>query len=135
MNNLPTDVKRIQVNVIKETLNQPARKLKLDDNGMLTLRMPDGSILKGNPVDLFNSDNDIRVVHEVDLRRLPRVNRVALLDDDERSFLEAVEKFPGAKHAWGGVYIREDKEPVWKRPEELGLVECVGSWKWNPILG
>ena len=132
MNNLPTDVKRIQVNVIKETLNQPYRKIKLDENGMLAIRLHDGSVALGT---LVASGNDIRVMHEIDPKRLPRVVRVALLDDDERSFLEAVEAFPGVKHAWSGVYLREDKDPVWKKPEEFKLVECVGFWKWNPILG
>ena len=51
-------VERIQVNVIKETVNQPTRELKLDENGMLAIRLPDGSVVRGTPVDLFNSDND-----------------------------------------------------------------------------
>lgn len=134
MDNLPKGVERIQVNIIKETVNQPTRELKLDEKGMLAIRLPDGSVVRGTPVDLFNSDNDIRVMHEIDPKRLPRVARVALLDDDERSFLEAVEASPGAKHAWSGVYLREDKDPVWKKPEELKLVECVGSWKWKPLF-
>jgi hypothetical protein len=34
MDNLPKGVERIQVNVIKETVNQPTRELKLDENGI-----------------------------------------------------------------------------------------------------
>lgn len=48
------------------------------------------------------------------------------LNEEERAFLRMVILFPGAK--LGSL----EANGQWHRPENLGLVTCVGSWKWRP---
>ena len=51
------------------------------------------------------------------------------LSPDERAFVELVRQRPGHKLNSGDA-LGPDGESLWKRPEELGLIECVGSYKW-----
>lgn len=53
-----------------------------------------------------------------------------MLTDAEIIFLKHVIQNPGSKLD-GGESWNEDS-PLWNRPEELGLITCVGSYKWEP---
>lgn len=48
------------------------------------------------------------------------------LTADEVSFVLDVYRYPGAKLAL------DAEIAAWRRPEKLGLVTCVGSYKWRP---
>ena len=62
-----------------------------------------------------------------------------LLTEHEAAFVEWVYRNPGSRFD-GGIaqhWVDEGSEHGatlchWKRPEELGLIECVGSYKWVP---
>jgi hypothetical protein len=55
----------------------------------------------------------------------------AVLTKYEADFVRAVVRNPGGKHPWNSV-MTEGARPLWERPEELGLVRAVGSFKWEP---
>ena len=134
---METPVDNIKLNIIREKISTATRELKLDEEGKMTVRLADGSIVKGTPVELLGSREDIVIRHPIDeVLLLTREERILLLDEEEKAFLDAVTAFPGCKHAWGGDHFRSDsgKEAVWKKPEALKLVECVGSWKWKPTI-
>lgn len=49
----------------------------------------------------------------------------------EAAFVELVKARPGCKLGHDQVF-GENTYPLWRKPEALGLVECVGSYKWKP---
>lgn len=51
------------------------------------------------------------------------------LSEDETKFLELIRANPGYKFNSGEAYDR-DGNSVWGRLESLGLIRCVGSYKW-----
>lgn len=55
----------------------------------------------------------------------------ALLTKYEADFVRAVVASPGAKHAYTGP-APESGPSVWTKPEQMGLVVCIGSYKWEP---
>jgi hypothetical protein len=59
----------------------------------------------------------------------------SVLSPAEADFVRRVVMSPGAKlnggEAWG-ITTEEHTSPLWEKPEELGLIECVGSYKWIP---
>jgi len=56
----------------------------------------------------------------------PAVSCETALTADEADFVLKVLRSPGCKISdWSA-------NGQWKRPEELGLVTCCGSWKWQP---
>lgn len=55
----------------------------------------------------------------------------SVLTDDEAGFVRLVFNNPGAKLN-GGEAFGEDGESLWTRPENIGLIECIGSYKWKP---
>ena len=59
----------------------------------------------------------------------PQGERVAL-SADELKFLEAIAMNPGAKLN-DGIASSEDGNSLWVRLEDLGLIECIGSYKWK----
>lgn len=58
---------------------------------------------------------------------------LARLRDDELAFLNLVIQAPGAKLSSEQIF-GEDMHPLYREPERLGLVRCVGSYKWEPTL-
>ena len=52
-----------------------------------------------------------------------------VLSEDEAKFLELIRANPGYKFNSGEAYDRNDN-PMWGRLESLGLIRCVGSYKW-----
>lgn len=60
------------------------------------------------------------------------VEKMQQLDDGERSFVFSVIRSSGGKYPHNSSsYKRDGKTPLWKLPEELGLISCTGSWKWD----
>lgn len=57
----------LEVKVIKKELNVKTRSLKLDAQGRMAIRFPDGSTLLDTPENLFGGKEDIRVVNDVSL--------------------------------------------------------------------
>ena len=63
-----------------------------------------------------------------------------LLTEPEAAFVEWVHRNPGCKANDGDLAQHWESDGSehgvilchWKRPEELGLIECVGSYKWAP---
>jgi hypothetical protein len=51
------------------------------------------------------------------------------LSEDETKFLELIRANPGYKFNSGEAYDR-DGNSMWGRLESLGLIRCVGSYKW-----
>ena len=51
------------------------------------------------------------------------------LTKEEANFVQRVEQTPGFRQfqAFG-----TDSKPLWLNPEKLGLIHCVGSYKWAP---
>lgn len=60
----------------------------------------------------------------------------SVLSKEEAEFVRAVVANPGSKEVGRtyGTVNREDgsEHPLWHRLEELGLLNCVGSYKWEP---
>jgi len=61
-----------------------------------------------------------------------------LLSKEELGFVMAVAANPGSKYPGGygadwDVFYPEGKPALFKKPEELGLIKSVGSFKW--VLG
>lgn len=60
-----------------------------------------------------------------------------LLSKEELGFVMAVAAYPGTKYP--GSYVAgmdiypEVGEPLWVKPQELGIIKPVGSFKW--VLG
>lgn len=61
------------------------------------------------------------------------------LTPEEIDFVECVFNNSGCKYprAAGSfsTYDEETKtggDPLWKKPEQLGIIECIGSYKWRP---
>jgi hypothetical protein len=56
------------------------------------------------------------------------------LSKNEIDFVLLVYKSPGCKLNGGEAFCEENDlaVPLWKKPEALGLIECVGSYKWMP---
>lgn len=52
------------------------------------------------------------------------------LSADELKFLEAIAMNPGAKLN-DGIASSEEDNSLWVRLEDLGLIECIGSYKWK----
>lgn len=57
-----------------------------------------------------------------------------ILTDEEEAFVAAVFHYPGSKYPVVD-HSNIDGSAVWRKPEDLGLVECVGSYKWKPVEG
>ena len=63
-----------------------------------------------------------------------------VLTDQEARFVKWVYRNPGGKCNDENVAQRWEDDGTefgaifshWEKPEALGLVECVGSWKWKP---
>lgn len=60
-----------------------------------------------------------------------------LLTKEEIQFVKDVILNPGCKLSNVFLWIDDGSEygtslALWKKPEELGLIECVGSYKWVP---
>lgn len=58
------------------------------------------------------------------------------LTDEEIKFVELVYENPGYKLYDCRTYVNEGKEyptciNLYENPEKLGLIECVGSYKWK----
>jgi hypothetical protein len=53
------------------------------------------------------------------------------LSKNEIDFVLLVYKSPGGKLNGGEAFCEESDPsvPLWKKPEALGLIECVGSYK------
>jgi hypothetical protein len=70
---------------------------------------------------------------------LPILEAIARLTPEEVAFLRRVHERPGGKlngdgEASDSVEIAPDQwqsRAFWEAPERLGLVECVGSYKWR----
>lgn len=60
---------------------------------------------------------------------LPQGEPVAL-SADELKFLEAIAMNPGAKLN-DSIASSEEGNSLWVRLEDLGLIECIGSYKWK----
>lgn len=56
------------------------------------------------------------------------------LTDAERAFVELVAANPGKKLGHREAFDADDN-PLWRKPEQLGLIECLGSYKWRRIDG
>ena len=59
------------------------------------------------------------------------------LSDSEIEFVEKVYLNPCCKIRKTKEYIDDGSEygtfvALWKKPEKLGLIECVGNYKWKP---
>lgn len=67
----------------------------------------------------------VRQPEQEDTARLIRPSE--LFNASECEFIELVCKNPGGKLS-GAI----GNDAPWKRPEEQGLVRCVGSYKWEP---
>ena len=54
--------------------------------------------------------------------------------DDECTFVDAVYRHPGVKidNPYGKTSSDEEEGPLWKHPEELGLIQVVGTYRWIP---
>jgi hypothetical protein len=59
----------------------------------------------------------------------PASSQAEMLSADEINFVERVRQRPGHKLNSGEAQ-GSNGEPLWKRPEELGLIQVVGSYKW-----
>ena len=55
------------------------------------------------------------------------------LTSPEFKFVQLVERNPGCKlqPPYEG-YAEHEIQTPWKNPEKLGLIHCVGSYKWEP---
>jgi hypothetical protein len=56
------------------------------------------------------------------------------LSKNEINFVLLVYKSPGCKLNGGEAFCQENDQSIalWNNPEALGLIECVGSYKWVP---
>jgi hypothetical protein len=56
------------------------------------------------------------------------------LSKNEIDFVLLVYRSPGCKLGSGEAFCQENDQPIalWKNPEELELIECVGGYKWVP---
>lgn len=56
------------------------------------------------------------------------------LTKEEAEFVLTVYRCPGSKLDWGIAWRDEGDKRIsnWKKPEELGLIKCSGSYKWEP---
>lgn len=72
--------------------------------------------------DLTRLDEEMRAPAEGDGQQLTEA---------ERDFVGLVRIYPGRKLN-SGEAEGPNGEPLWKRPESLGLIKCVGSYKWVP---
>ncbi len=50
---------------------------------------------------------------------------------EEIEFVKLVYQHPGSKLN-GGEAQGEHDENLWETPEKMGLIKCVGSYKWVP---
>jgi hypothetical protein len=57
---------------------------------------------------------------------------VADLSEAELAFVELVKANPGKKLSHNDAFDA-DSYPLWKKPEQLGLIECLGSYKWRAL--
>ena len=71
----------IKIRTERVVLDQPTRRLKLDELGRMKLKFPDVSTAVGTPLELFGFNRDIRVARSLDLDGL-------LLDAIEKELLE-----------------------------------------------
>lgn len=61
-----------------------------------------------------------------------------LLSQEEANFVRAVYRSLGSKHPYPDQIWEDDGSEygtllcLWEKPEKLGLIECVGSYKWRP---
>lgn len=55
---------------------------------------------------------------------------VEMLTEDEKRFVSLVFLNQGCKLSADIDSSDYDQPPVWEKPERLGLVKCVGSYKW-----
>jgi hypothetical protein len=60
--------------------------------------------------------------------KLTKLNDI--LTEAEVKFVEMVYACPGCK--LHDVFSPDDGSALWDRPERLGLIECVGGYKWKP---
>lgn len=56
-----------------------------------------------------------------------------VLTNEERHFLKTICALPGSKLNGGSIW-GDDGKSLWPRLEALGLIECVGSYKWRPTF-
>lgn len=71
----------IKIRTERVVLDQPTRRLKLDEQGRMRVRLPDGSCAVGTPMELFGFNRDLKVVRSLDLDGL-------LLDAIEKEIME-----------------------------------------------
>jgi len=53
------------------------------------------------------------------------------LTEAEAAFVELVKSRPGQKLSWDEA--TSDNKPLWRAPEAVGLIKCIGSYKWMPL--
>lgn len=61
-----------------------------------------------------------------------KANALWELTDDELNFVQRVERNSGCKLSDATVYRGDEIITPWTKPEKLGLIHCVGSYKWEP---
>lgn len=88
---------------IKLHLNVSNVKVTVNSDGSYTIDPTDQPRLQGEPVELST---------------------------EELRFLDAVALNPGSKLN-GGIACGEEGNSLWPRLEALGLIECLGSYKWQ----
>lgn len=114
-------------------------------------RLPQAAQLAGDERAAFETDYRKRhqVPESMDFRMLAKAPdawdgwqaRAAIaaqpqlqLSDEEIEFVGLVHCMNGAKIASPCAYA-SDGEPLWAKPESLGLIEAVGSYKWKVVYG
>lgn len=62
------------------------------------------------------------------------VEKYESLSAEHRGFVRRVASLPGVKYGAEPHYAKGDEKPLWEIPEELDLIVCVGTFRWECTL-